>query len=378
MITNSVKVPENEVSVFKYKKEYGIIGGMDCGGSNLMKINEQIPGIVKIIITTRTHHEEVKARQRANELKLPLVELDFRRYEEEKGVFHGDYFKALQIREFESKVKEIGDEKVNAKSFERVYYSARIRDLRDKIKSKLPLEKIIEVRNDVCNIFRDMIYEKMKNNGINPNIPMFAAGIMALFSEDFVSVSKGGFDIENVHPGDVTKYDLEGNLRHRRMIVGDGWIPPAKAISAGHDFLYSSFHKMIYEMDAGPIYMRGYGLPIDYNFLLSKVNIKDKEILKQIGGIAQETLKYIGDHVIAGATFQDMFNGKWGYHKSGVLAYKFDDEWYLAPNGIMIEDHVANNPNTVFKRDESFIKNKIKEFYANINKISKQNKSKSL
>jgi len=345
MITDSVKVPESEVEPYKYNWEDGLLVLMDCGGSNAVKVNEQLkeanpkfPG-VRIIATGRgPNHPECKARQRKEEMKVPLAEVDFRKEEERFGIAKGDYFKA-------------------------VTYGSDA-----KLRGELNYLAVIDARDKISRKFLRKIHEKMSEHKIPRNIPTFAAGFMQLLS----LYATTALNMENVHPGDVTKYSLDGVMRDKRIIVGDAWIPPAKAISAGHEILYSSMHKLIHEMDAGPVYMRGYGLPIDYNCLLSKVDIFDKKVLKQVAGAAQETLKYIGDHVIAGATFQDLFEGNWGKHEpTGKMAYRFDGEWYLAPNGIMVEDHVANNPQTVFQRDKDFLEEKIKDFYSAVDKISK-------
>ncbi|MCX6706675.1 MAG: hypothetical protein NT001_00865 [Candidatus Woesearchaeota archaeon] len=344
MITDSVHIlDESKVKIYHPDIKKGLVGWMDCGGSNLAKINEQLPGIVRIVVTTRIDHPDVRARQRAEEFDVPLVELDFRRYEEEHGVKPGDYFKALNP------------------------------DMHHQIKSQLSPEQIIQVRKDVCRQFLDKIYDAMDKHDISREIPMFAAGGMALLSGEFVN----SFYILNVHPGDLTKYSNDGITRGRRTIVGDGWIPPARAIAAGHESLYSSMHTMVPEMDAGPVHMRGYALPIDYNWLMSKGDIRDPEVLKKVGSAAQETLKHIGDHVIAGATFLDLFDGRWGMHESGVLAYRADALWHLAPNGIMIEDHVKYRNgygSTLFKRDNEFIEGKVREFYDAVTKIIKGEK----
>jgi hypothetical protein len=115
--------------------------------------------------------------------------------------------------------------------------------------------------------------------------------------------------------------------------------------------------------------MRGYGLPIDYNFLLSRANMKDPVVRKKVGEAAQDTLKYLGDHVAAGAVFHDLFKQNWGVHRTGMLAYRSKGDWFLAPNGITIEDHIANNPDTVFQRDKKFIDEKVQSFYAAVEKI---------
>jgi folate-dependent phosphoribosylglycinamide formyltransferase PurN len=342
-ITDSVQVPESEVKIYRYDIDQGLIGWMDCGGSNLAKINEQFKeftgkGIVRIVATSRIDHPDVNARKRAEDFDVPLVELDFRKYEEEHGVKTGDYFKALN------------------------------KDTHSKIGSQLSPEQIIQIRKDVCRQFLDMIHDSMDKHGIQRNIPMFAAGGMALLSDEFVN----SFYILNVHPGDLTKYSNDGIKRGKRIIVGDGWIPPARAISAGHESLYSTMHTMVAEMDAGPVHMRGYALPIDYNWLMSRVDLKDPEMLKKVGAAAQETLKHIGDHVIAGATFFDLFDGRWGMHESGVLAYRTGASWHLAPNGILPDDHIKyRNGVTPFKREPNFIEDKITEFYDAVAKISK-------
>ncbi len=342
MIADSVQVRKEEVNVKQYDRDDGIVGLMDRGGSNLAKINEQFKeatgdAIVRVIATTQASHPECNARNRAKEFGVPLVdEVDFLRYEQEKGVKPGDYYWALQ-----------GPKHVW------------------RIKSKIHPDKIIEIRNDVCKLLVEKLYAVMEKEGIKATIPQFAAGCMSLLSGEYVKAH----DVLNIHPGDLTKYSLDGMAQDKRCIVGDGWKPSALAILSGHETLYSSMHVMIPEMDAGPVRMRGYGLPIDYNQLLTTAAIQLPSVLKKVGSAAQEALKYLGDHVIAGATFWDMFQGNWGTHATGIPAYKYKDMWFLAPNGIMIEDHVLNNSRTPFKRDQLFIDNKIEEFYSKIEKI---------
>lgn len=351
MITDSLQVPESTVVPYTFSRKNGILGMMDCGGSNLVKINEQFKeltkeGIVRIVATSRINHPDVKAREKAKMFGVPLVELDFRQEEEKFGVYACDYFRALDP------------------------------DMHPKIKSALSPEEIIQVRTDICSRFLDMIYGTMDKEGIPRDIPVFAAGFMSLLSKEFIN----RFFILNVHPGDLTKYSLEDKLRGKRTIVGDAWIPPARAISAGHENLYSSMHVMVPEMDAGPVLMRGYPLPIDYNRLMSRVNIRDEAALKKVGAAAQEALKHLGDHVIAGASFLDVFDRRWGRYeikdgesKREMLAYRTGALWYLAPNGINIEDHVTyRNGSTPFKRTKEVIDEKVKEFYKAVEEIGKQ------
>jgi folate-dependent phosphoribosylglycinamide formyltransferase PurN len=343
MITDSVQVPKEDVRPFEYKKENGIVALMDCGGSNVAKINEQIPGVVKLIGTGRINHPEVKAKQRAEELGVQLVEIDFRQEEEKLDVGPGDYYKAItkgKTAEMKGKRNPLG---------------------------------AIGARNDICKRFLGMLYAKMDEIGIPRDTPVFTAGFMQLVSKEFADSLR----LENVHPGDLTIHELRKRyFRGKRVVVGDAWVPPAIAISAGHQNLYSSMHQLTYEMDSGPVHMRGYAFPMDYNRLLSMVDIKDREVLEAVGGAAQEALKHIGDHVVAGATFQDFFDGNWGEHMpTGVHSYRFDGKWYLAPNGIRIEDHVANNAQTPFKRDRDFVDGKIEEFWKEVEGISAKYKA---
>jgi len=237
-----------------------------------------------------------------------------------------------------------------------------------KIKSDIQPGGIITVRDTACKRFMDEIYDKLDEARLPEELPMFAAGGMALLSKKFVE----NFFILNVHPGDVTKYTPDGILRGERIVVGEGWIPSARAISAGHEVLYSSMHGMIHEMDAGANYMRGYGLPIDYGYIMSKVDITDKRVLKMLGEAAQDVLKNIGDHVIAGATFMDVFDGLWGMHESGVQAYKAGSYWNLQPVGIRIEDHIENhNGDTPFARDDKFVAGQIAKFYKEVDRIGR-------
>jgi hypothetical protein len=236
--------------------------------------------------------------------------------------------------------------------------------------------QVIHVRNLACAELQAGIYRAINENRMSPNMPVFAAGFMSLLSEEFVK----SFFILNVHPGDLTQhavsvYKEDGRLvikRGRRTIVGDAWIPPARALAAGHDNLYSSMHVLTSERDEGPVLMRGYPLAIDYNYLESRINLSDMEVLKKVGSAAQETLKHIGDHVIAGASFLDLFDGKWGMHDSGKLAYKYLGEWHLAPDGVTIHEHALNNLDTPFRRDRGFLDEKITEFYSAVEKISRE------
>jgi len=357
------QVPKREVEIFDYSRDNGIIGWMDCGGSNLVKINDQLGGIVRIVATTRPDGRQgCKAKQRAGEFDVPYAFFDIAAFEESRGVYPGDYFKALRYVELDNMLKEV---EPRSKEGQILYLQKRVWER--KIKSRMQPGGIITTRDTACKRFMDEIYDKMEEAGLTEDLPMFAAGGMALLSKQFVE----NFFILNVHPGDVTKHSLEGTLRGERMIVGDGWIPPARAISAGHETLYSSMHGMIYEMDAGPNYMRGYGLPIDYNYIMSRVDIRDKETLKLLGEAAQEVLKHIGDHVIAGATFMDVFDKRWGMHTSGVQAYKRGNYWHLQPNGIMIQDHVANHESTPFARSDDFVEKQVAKFYREVDNIAR-------
>ena len=138
MIKKSKKIPESEVEKAEYSKENGILGLMDCGGSNLVKIKEQIPGIVRIIGTGRgPDHPECKARQRKEEMQVPFVEHDFRAEEEKKGVAAGDYFKALQLVELNKQLRK-ADHGAYKSDLE-----AQIMEISEKIKVQLIPRSII-------------------------------------------------------------------------------------------------------------------------------------------------------------------------------------------------------------------------------------------
>lgn len=61
------------------------------------------------------------------------------------------------------------------------------------------------------------------------------------------------------------------------------------------------------ELDGGPVMMRGYALDIDYNRV---GDVKgDCRRRREVAEAAQEALKHLGNHVIAGAAFKDIFDG---------------------------------------------------------------------
>lgn len=358
MIARAIIVPESEVDVMEYDKEAGLIGLMDGGGSNILNLDEQMPGVIKALATGVIYKYDndghvldqrdgdAKCKLRAEEIGekrgigvLPFVEDDLRQFEEEHGVAKGDYFRA-KTKGGEAKLKGVHNS-----------------------------DGVIQVRNNWCNRFGEKIDAKLAENGIPRRIPYFAAGFMQLLSPAFVRARTIG----NIHPGYLTQYKLRKRYMRSqtRLVTGDAWVPPAIAISSGHDNLYSSMHVMTEEMDGGPMTIRGYAVRMDYNYLLSRVDIRDEEVLKEVAGFIQNVLKYIGDHVIAGANFHDMFEGNWGRHMSGTLAYRSKGEWHLVPNGISIEDHVENNPDTPFQRTQKFIDDKMKEeFYDKVDKLA--------
>ncbi|MFH1511183.1 MAG: hypothetical protein ABIF10_05810 [Candidatus Woesearchaeota archaeon] len=329
MITDFPIVPGSNVEAFRFDRKNGILCLMDCGGSNVKKINEQIPGIVRIIATARIDHPEVGARERAQEIGVPLVEMDLESYEKQRGIKRGDYYKAIN--------------------------------------SKKPDEKglaAIQARREFFKDFYGQILDEMTKNGIIQEIPCFAAGFMQLIPEEYIDWWLTG----NVHPGDLLVREKREDRRlGKRLLYGDAWVPSAKAMRLGCSNLRSSFHLMTAKVDAGPIFMRGYELPMDYKYLAKHVNFEDKEQLKAAAGHAQECQKQIGDHVIAGATFDDLLDGLWGKWKgSDWLCYKVKGNWHLAPDGIVIEDHLLNKPDSVFKRSSEFLEEKINEFYEKI------------
>ncbi|MFC1648066.1 hypothetical protein ACFL1B_01270 [Nanoarchaeota archaeon] len=300
----------------EFTQDNGIIGLMDGNGSNLETLNKKMPGVVKLIGTS---NPKSKARKKANAWKVPLVEMDFSAFEKEKGVNKGDFLKVISGK---------------------------------KIHSKLTPQEVIQVRQEACSEFSALIKKALKDNGINKKIPVFAAGFMAILSEDFVN----DWFILNVHPGDLTMDDGD-----KRILSGGAWVPSKKALLAGHGNLYTSMHLMTPDLDAGPVFMRGYALPVDYD----KIELSNHEQLKKAAIAAQKALKYIGDHVVAGATFLDLFKGNWAM-KDGKLFYKFKGKWQEVPDGIVIEEHVENNPDTPFKLDDAYVQKIIDGFYSTL------------
>jgi folate-dependent phosphoribosylglycinamide formyltransferase PurN len=63
----------------------------------------------------------------------------------------------------------------------------------------------------------------------------------------------------NVHPGDLRVKDGSG----RRLYVGLGWVPSAKAILNGERFVRASTHLVIPALDGGPIARVSRGVPVE-------------------------------------------------------------------------------------------------------------------
>ena len=359
MVDKSLQVEESEVKVFdKFSLEDGIIGWMDGGGSNLVKINEQLPGIVKLVATTRSEKDGSNARKRSEEFGVPFAEFDFIAHEKEYDIHPGDYSRALGLLEIEEKLKQkdLAPEQLSELNIQHA-------DLKSKIKSKTYVEDPLMIKN--ARVISGILFDRLILNTIYKKLPVFAAGGKALLPDYFVNK----YFIINVHPGDLTKLDDYG----KRLLVGDAWVASAKALELKYPRLYSSTHLMNSGMDEGPVFMRGYPLDIDYSRIeklgYDLTKPKDRKI---VGSAAQEALRHIGDHVIAGATFMDLFNKKWGNHTStDNLAYNYLGTWYAVPKGITIRDHITNNPNTIFQRSPEFLEEKINDFYNTIEEAKK-------
>ncbi len=369
MITNLINVPASEVTSLDYDIHDGILVWMDGGGSNAYAINDQLrkpdgTGIVSAIATTRTATQGSSAHERAEELgkingtgKLPVIEFDAPTFERDRGVSPEDYLQALDFLEIAEKLERTRN------TSQHIILATMMNDIGDnRIKSPKHPNEIVKVREELCDRFGEKIIYALKEAGLPENLAMFAAGGKTVFAGDFLNSRP----IDNMHPGRLNAYTLrgkKGRTRDKRPIVGNAWVPSAKALAMGEPYLCSSMHQMTAEMDQGSLRMLGYKLHVDYNYLLGKLDMDNLKVQKSVGKIAQDILKYIGDHVIAGATYMDMFNGNWGVHDSGMLVYRMQDEWCTVPNGITIEDHVKNNPETPFQRDNVFLENKTYEFH---------------
>ena len=124
----------------------------------------------------------------------------------------------------------------------------------------------------------------------------------------------------NVHPGDLRVRDENG----RRLYVGLGWVPAAKAILNGERFVRASTHLVTAALDGGPIARVSRGVPVSLpdglspeGLLPSGVSLKEiirdvgsggktygKEPIVRIAREAQELLKIQGDWVEFPRTLQ--------------------------------------------------------------------------
>jgi folate-dependent phosphoribosylglycinamide formyltransferase PurN len=117
----------------------------------------------------------------------------------------------------------------------------------------------------------------------------------------------------NVHPGDLRVRDGNG----RRLYVGLGWVPAAKAILNGERLVRSSTHLVTADLDGGPIARVSRGVPVELPDGLAPEKLLPpgvslKEIIRDLGAggkihgrqpivriarQAQELLKIQGDWV---------------------------------------------------------------------------------
>lgn len=153
------------------------------------------------------------------------------------------------------------------------------------------------------------------------------------------------FPCLNVHPGDLSVVDADGN----RCYVGLHSRPVESAILAGEKALRASviialsFNDAGKDMDNG--ILLGISQPMDIDFghltLDELKNIKSlrtgkkpsggwKDELENLALRSQEQLKYCGDHVILPLTVRDFANGCFAW-KDGVLYYRPSQEHSFAP-----------------------------------------------
>ena len=304
MLHNAIPVSEDTIEQYVYEQR-GIVGLADGGGSNLQQVHDKGIPILLIGSSRDKDHPKSSVVERAEGFDVRSVHVNFAAYEKERGT-RGEYLAALDPSS----------------------------DMEDERR-----EYVIEVRRDVCRLLSDELHKEMHRLGIPEDTPMFSAGFMQALSDEFVNEHY----VDNIHPGDLRHPGRDG----RPYLAGPSWEPSRKAIRAGHKMLYSTVHKMTAGLDAGPIRMRGYGLPIHQRYAMK---IDDDKFMRQVAQYAQETLKLIGDYMAAGATFYDLFAGNWATHKeTGAVAYRFQGHWYLVPQGIEMSDHVRNNYGTPFR-----------------------------
>ncbi|MFH1505887.1 MAG: hypothetical protein ABIE94_02765, partial [archaeon] len=358
------EVPASDVQTYLLPRD--TVGWMDGGGSNLVRFNEQLPGHLKAVVTTHfPDGEKNKARQRADEFGVPFFDFDFQGKEEEVGIHPGDYYRALRWQEITKEIQQASGTQRQILLEEEAKLEARLRKSTD-----LPKLQIITTRYELTEQFVDEVTQFLQDKGIDPRTPWFAAGGEVLMGPAFF---KDDRMVVNIHPGLLQVCEaMPGYKRGRRLLVGDAWRASAKALTMRLPEMYATMHRMTYKMDAGPIIMKSYPFPVDYNRLESKVDLSDKKVLEAVASEVQERLKWVGDHVVSGATLLDMYEGNWGVHKdTGTLAYNFRGKWYLAPVGVSIDDHVENHHGkTPFVRDEGFRQLEMVKFDEAVDKIA--------
>ncbi|MBW2967991.1 hypothetical protein KY362_05890 [Candidatus Woesearchaeota archaeon] len=355
MLASSEKVVDSEVDIISFRQEDGLVTLMDGSGSNAVKLEQQMPGVTRLVGTGRPSSSQ--ALSRAARFGAVYYAFDFLQEEEKNGVSRGDYGNAL-------KFLETGNTQ-----------------FRDKIISDLPPKEIVRLRERLCQYFTEGLDSILAETGIRDRSPtaedkqlVFAAGFEELMHEEFFE----SHFVVNIHPGDLT-FELDG----KRYLTGDAWRGSARAFLQRQENLYSTAHVMTYEMDAGPIMIRGYALPVDYERLAVMLGLDisektNKKVRIKVAKAAQETLKHLGDHVAAGAAIEGLFNSQWGWYRPGLsagrqeLCYRKLDGWYRVPSGIRIWEHVETNPLTPFSRDETFIQEKRENFYKEVERIGQE------
>ncbi len=321
-------IPTEQVTPYEADRANGIVGMMDCGGSNLVKIREQLgDDLVKVIATSRAiDHPDSGVAARKEEFGVPVALVDIEGYESRRGIVKGDYRKSLDPGKH------------------------------GLIKGDRSASEVYGARAEICRQLSDKIKAKLTRLGLPENIPHFGAGFMGLLSPEFV----GERYILNIHPADLRVRDDQGVP----YLSGNGSTPSRNALKMGYRALFSTMHRMESKMDQGAVHMVGYHLRISDEVagLVQQSGDAGKVARRLTAKAAQEALKHLGDHVAAGATFMDLFEGNWGQDTEGTLCYRMGDEWYRVPLGITIKDHVRNNPGTPFKRERDFIDDVVNEF----------------
>jgi phosphoribosylglycinamide formyltransferase-1 len=149
----------------------------------------------------------------------------------------------------------------------------------------------------------------------------------------------------NVHPGDLRVRGAD----NKRKYVGLGWVPSAKAVLAGEDYVHSCVHVVNRELDGGSLLRVSAGVPVNQyrrDVLLGSADSLDEVVkdvkrdpalsdaypIVRIAKDLQERLKVSGDWVIFPRVIRDLSRGLYS-SVNGIMHYG----GLPIPNGVSYE-----------------------------------------